>query len=109
MAIANLDLLILKTLDLDPLHGYGIGQRIEQMSGGVFRLTLGGLYPALQRLERSGLVRAQWSTSDNNRRARYYALTPAGRRRLGAQQKAWTRTAEAMLRILGTAPKTQRG
>ena len=109
MAMANLDLLILKTLDLEPLHGYGIGQRIEQMSGGVFRLTLGGLYPALQRLERSGLVRAHWSTSDNNRRARYYALTPAGRRRLGAQQKAWTRTAEAMLRILGTTPKTQRG
>jgi PadR family transcriptional regulator, regulatory protein PadR len=109
VAMANLDLLILKTLDLEPLHGYGIGQRIAQMSGGVFRLTLGGLYPALQRLERGGLVRAQWSTSDNNRRARYYALTPAGRRRLDAQQKAWTRTAEAMLRILGTAPKAQRG
>src|SRR5262249_18456494 len=109
VAIANLDLLILKTLDLEPLHGYGIGQRIEQMSGGVFRLTLGGLYPALQRLERNGLVRAEWSTSDNTRRARYYPLTPAGRRRLNAQQKAWTRTAEAMLRILGTAPNTQRG
>ena len=100
MAVERLDLLILKTLALGPLHGYGIGQRIEQMSGGVFRITLGALYPALQRLERNGLVRAAWSTSENNRRARYYELTPAGRRRLGTQQKAWERAAEAMMRVL---------
>ena len=102
MAIEKLDLLILKTLGLGPLHGYGIGQRIEQMSDGVFKLTLGALYPALQRLERSGLVTAEWSVSDNNRRARYYTLTAAGRRRLTVQQKAWERTAAAMLRVLNS-------
>ena len=96
----RIDLLILKSLMLAPLHGYGIGQRIEQMSGGVFRLTLGALYPALQRLERNGYVRAAWSTSDNNRRARYYTLTPAGRRRLSAGRKSWERTAAAMMRVL---------
>jgi transcriptional regulator len=100
MATEKLDLLILKTLALQPMHGYGIGQRIEQTSGGVFRITLGALYPALQRLERGGLVRASWSISDNNRRARYYALTPAGRRRLSADQKAWERRVEAMMRVL---------
>jgi transcriptional regulator len=101
MAIDNLDLLILKTLGLAPLHGYGIGQRIEQTSGGVFRITLGALYPALQRLERNGLVKASWSTSDNNRRARYYTLTPAGRRKLAAGQKTWERRVAAMMRVLG--------
>ena len=102
MAMEKLDLLILKTLGLGPLHGYGIGQRIEQMSGGVFKLTLGALYPALQRLERSGLVKAEWSVSDNNRRARYYTLTAAGRRQLTVQQSAWERTAAAMLRVLNS-------
>ena len=100
LAIEKLDLLILKTLALGPLHGYGVGQRIEQMSGGVFKLTLGALYPALQRLERSGLVKAEWSVSDNNRRARYYTLTATGRRRLTVQQRAWERTAAAMMRVL---------
>ena len=96
----KLDLLILKALALAPLHGYGIGQRIEQLSGGVFRITLGALYPALQRLERRGDVTGSWSTSDNNRRARYYALTPAGRRRLSRGQKSWERTVAAMMRVL---------
>ncbi len=100
MALEKLDLLVLKTLALAPLHGYGIGQRIEQTSGGVFRLTLGSLYPALQRLERAGLVKASWSVSDNNRRARYYALTAAGRRRLAAGQASWERTVQAMMRVL---------
>jgi len=100
MATDKLDLLILKALALAPLHGYGIGQRIEQLSGGVFRITLGALYPALQRLERNGHVKASWSTSNNNRRARYYALTPAGRRRLAAGQKSWERTVAAMMRVL---------
>jgi PadR family transcriptional regulator PadR len=100
LAAEKLDLLILKALTLAPLHGYGVGQRIEQLSGGVFRITLGALYPALQRLERLGLVNGSWSVSDNNRRARYYALTAAGKRRLAAQQKAWERTAAAMLRVL---------
>ena len=93
-------MLILKALALAPLHGYGIGQRIEQMSGGVFRITLGALYPALQRLERNGHVRGAWSTSDNNRRARYYSLTASGRRRLATGQKSWERTAAAMMRVL---------
>jgi len=100
VAVEKLDLLILKTLVLAPLHGYGIGQRIEQTSGGVFRITLGALYPALQRLERQGLVRASWSVSDHNRRARYYTLTAAGRRRLSSGRKAWERTVAAMMRVL---------
>jgi len=98
MALDRIDLLILKALALAPLHGYGIGQRIEQMSGGVFRITLGALYPALQRLERNGHVRGAWSTSDNNRRARYYSLTASGRRRLATGQKTWERTEAAMMR-----------
>ena len=100
MALDTIDLLILKSLVLAPLHGYGIGQRIEQLSGGVFRITLGALYPALQRLERNGLVTGSWSVSDNNRRARYYTLTPAGRRRLATGQKAWKRSVAAMMRVL---------
>jgi PadR family transcriptional regulator, regulatory protein PadR len=96
----KLDLLILKALALAPLHGYGVGQRIEQMSDGVFRITLGALYPALQRLERRGHVKASWSTSENNRRARYYALTGAGRRRLASGQKSWERTVTAMMKVL---------
>ena len=102
MAVGNLELLVLKTLALTPQHGYGVGQRIEQMSGGVFRLTLGSLYPALQRLERDGLIDAEWRPSENNRRARYYRITPAGRRRLAVEQEAWERAAAAVARILRT-------
>ena len=83
MATEKLELLVLRTLMLAPLHGYGISQRIEQVSGGVFKVTLGALYPALQRLERDGLVKGEWSTTENKRRARYYSLTAAGRRRVG--------------------------
>ena len=101
MALEKLDLLILKTLELAPLHGYGIGQRIEQTSGGVFRITLGALYPALQRLERTGMVKGEWDVSDNNRRARYYKITAAGRRRLAKGQKAWELNVTAMMRVLG--------
>ena len=100
MAVEKLELLILKTLALTSQHGYGIGQRIEQMSQGVFRVTLGSLYPALQRLEQEGLIEAEWKASDNNRRARYYRITPAGRRRLAAEQKSWERAAAAVARIL---------
>ena len=91
---------MLKTLALEPLHGYGIGQRIEQISEGVFRVTLGSLYPALQRLEKDGLVDSEWRESENNRRARYYRLTRAGRRRLAAEQREWERVASAVARIL---------
>lgn len=100
MATEKLELLVLRTLMLAPLHGYGISQRIEQVSGGVFKVTLGALYPALQRLERDGLVKGEWSTTENKRRARYYSLTAAGRRRLSADQAAWERTAAAMMRVL---------
>ena len=100
MALEKFDLLILKALTLAPLHGYGIGQRLEQLSGGVFRITLGALYPALQRLERLGLVTGSWSVSENNRRARYYTLTAAGRRRLVTDQKTWERNTAAMMRVL---------
>ncbi len=100
MALEKIDLLILQALALAPLHGFGVGQRIHQMSGGVFRITLGALYPALQRLERNGMVTGAWSVSENNRRARYYALTAAGRRRLTSERRAWERTAAAMMRVL---------
>lgn len=100
MAADKLELLVLKTLALEPLHGYGIAKRIEQVSGGVFTVTLGSLYPALQRLEQDDLVLAEWKPSENGRRARYYRLTPAGRRRLGSEQKEWERAAAAIARIL---------
>jgi PadR family transcriptional regulator, regulatory protein PadR len=96
----KLELLILKTLALTPLHGYGVGQRIEQTSGGVFRVTLGSLYPALQRLERDGLIDAEWRASENNRRARYYRITASGRRRLAVERKDWERVSAAVSRIL---------
>jgi transcriptional regulator len=100
VAAEKLELLVLKTLALEPLHGYGIARRIEQVSGGVFRVTLGSLYPALQRLEKDGLVVADWKSSENGRRARYYRLTAAGHKRLGAEQKEWERAAAAITRIL---------
>jgi PadR family transcriptional regulator PadR len=100
MATEKLELLILKTLAGASRHGYGIGQQIEQRSGGVFRVTLGALYPALQRLEREGLIEAEWKPSENNRRARYYHITPAGRRRLAAELAEWGRVSAAMTRIL---------
>ena len=100
MAAEKLELLILKTLALGPRHGYGIAQRIEQVSGGVFRVTLGSLYPALQRLERNGLIDAAWKASENNRRARYYRITAAGKRRLVAEQADWERVSAAVMRVL---------
>jgi PadR family transcriptional regulator PadR len=102
MAVEQLELLILKTLTTAPRHGFGIAQRIEQLSKGVFRVTLGSLYPALERLERDGLIEAEWRSSENNRRARYYELTRAGRRRLGEATKDWERSAAAVMRILRT-------
>lgn len=105
MPLDKIDLLILTTLTLEPLHGFGIGQRIEQMSGGEFRITLGTLYPALQRLERAGHVTSEWTTSDNNRRARYYRLTPAGRRKAGESRRSFERTVHAMMRVLDGVTK----
>lgn len=95
----TLDLLILKTLALEPMHGWGVGKRIEQVSG-VFRVRLGSLYPALERLQEAGLIAASWKQSENNRRARYYRLTAAGERRLQAEVKEWGTRAAGILRIL---------
>jgi transcriptional regulator len=95
----TLDLLILKTLEPGPQHGWGVGQRIQQVSG-VFHVKLGSLYPALQRLELGGLVEAEWRASENNRRARYYSLTRAGRRRLEAERREWDRLAAGVARVL---------
>ncbi len=81
----SLDLLILKTLSLAPMHGWGISQRVQQISDGVLEVNQGSLYPALQRLEKAGLVASDWDTTDNNRRARYYRLTVTGRRALGEE------------------------
>ena len=96
----SLDLVILKTLSLAPMHGWGIGQRIRQMSSGVLAVNQGSLYPALQRLEKQGLIGSDWGTSDNHRRARYYRLTPSGRRALGDEIDSWERFAEGLGAVL---------
>jgi transcriptional regulator len=99
----TLDLLILKTLALEPMHGFGIGQRIQQISRDVFRVNQGSLYPALHRLEQRGWIDAQWGESENGRRAKYYRLTAAGRRKLAAETKEWERVSTAVARILQNA------
>ena len=96
----SLDLVILKTLSLAPMHGWGIGQRIRQMSAGVLAVNQGSLYPALQRLEKQGLIGSDWGTTDNHRRARYYRLTPSGRRALGDEIDSWRRFAEGLGAVL---------
>lgn len=97
----TLDLLVLRTLAaLGPLHGYGIARRIEQMSANVLLLNQGTLYPALLRLEQQGWIRAQWGTSENNRRARFYSLTLAGRRQLEAEINRWERISGAVNQVL---------
>jgi len=96
----SLDLLILKTLSLAPMHGWGISQRVQQVSEGVLEVNQGSLYPALQRLEKAGLVTSDWDTTDNNRRARYYRLTTTGRRALGVQFENWRRFAAGLEAVL---------
>jgi PadR family transcriptional regulator PadR len=96
----SLDLLVLKTLSLAPMHGWGISQRIQQTSKGVLDVNQGSLYPALQRLEKSGLIASDWGTTDNNRRARYYRLTAAGRRALGEELESWKRFAAGLDAVL---------
>ncbi len=97
----TLDLLVLKTLSLAPLHGWGISQRVQQISDGVLEVNQGSLYPALQRLEKEGLITSDWGTTDNNRRARYYTLTPAGRKHLRQETTNWRRYAQAVEAVLG--------
>jgi transcriptional regulator len=92
----TIDLLVLKALMAGPLHGWGVGERIQQISKGVLEVNQGSLYPALQRLEHRGAIQSDWGTSDNNRRARFYRLTPAGRRALGAEVESWRRFAAAV-------------
>lgn len=96
----TLDMLILKTLALQPMHGYGIGLRIEQISKGVFQVNAGSLFPAFRRLERQGLIAGEWRASDNNRRAKYYVLTEEGRKKLKVEAREWRTQIAAIARIL---------
>jgi len=98
----TLDMLILKTLSLEPMHGFGIARRIEQVSDGVFRVNPGSLLLAFRRLERDGLIDAEWQSTDNNRRARVYRLTASGRRKLRDDTREWERRASAIARLMET-------
>jgi len=98
----SLDLLVLKTLSLEPMHGWGISQRVQQISDGVLEVNQGSLYPALQRLEKEGLIASDWGTTDNNRRARYYRLTASGKRVLGNEVESWRRFAAGLEAVLRT-------
>ena len=96
----TLDMLILKTLALEPMHSYDIGARLARVSQGVFQVNPGSLFPAFRRLERSGLIRGEWRDTESHRRARYYIVTPRGRKRLGAETSRWRRLSGAIARIL---------
>ena len=98
----TLDLLILKAVSLGPQHGYGVLLRIQQISRGALAIEQGALYPALYRLEHQGLIAAEWGVSENNRKARFYTLTPAGQARLGEDLERWERLVEAMATVLAT-------
>ena len=101
----TLDMLILKAASLGPLHGYGILLRIQQISGGRLEIQQGSLYPALYRLEHHGFIVSTWGESENKRRAKYYALTPAGRRRLQAETRSWNRMADVIAAVLNAVPE----
>ena len=96
----TLDMLVLRTLQGEPMHGWGISQRIQETSSGVLEVNQGSLYPALQRLEQKGWIESEWQTTENNRRAKYYALTAAGRRALGDETASWRRYVGAVEAIL---------
>jgi len=99
----TLDLLILKTLALEPQHGWAISERIQQISSNVLQVQQGSLYPALHRLERRGWIKANWGVSDNNRRAKYYALSRAGRKQLETEAEAWRKLSSAVAQVLDMA------
>ena len=99
----TLDLLILRTLALGPQHGWGISERVQQMSSEVLRIQQGSLYPELHRLERRGWIRPRWGTSENNRRAKFYELTRTGRKQLDAETDTWKKLTAAVDQVLGTA------
>jgi len=96
----TLDLLILRTLSLEPQHGWAISERVQQVSSDVLRIQQGSLYPALHRLERRGWIKAKWGTSENNRRAKYYELTRMGRKQLEAETESWRKLATAVAQVL---------
>ena len=96
----SLDLLVLKTLSLSPMHGWGISQRVQQISDGVLEVNQGSLYPALQRLEKDGMITSEWGITDNNRRARYYSLTRAGRQAFASEIAQWRRMSRAVNLVL---------
>ena len=96
----TLDLLILRTLALEPQHGWAISERVQQISSDVLRIQQGSLYPALHRLERRGWIKARWGTSENNRRAKHYELTKSGRKQLEAEQNAWIKLTAAVAQVL---------
>jgi PadR family transcriptional regulator PadR len=98
----TLDLMVLKTLEqMGPLHGYGIARRIEQIAEGMLALNQGTIYPALLRLEQKGWISSEWGSSENNRRARFYSITKAGKKQLAAETAGWARTVAMMQRMLG--------
>ncbi len=99
----TLHMLILRTLSLEPMHGYGIGVRLEQISRGVFQVNAGSLFPALRRLERDGLTKGEWRTTENNRQAKYYSLTPPGRAKLLRETREWEVQTSAIARILAAS------
>jgi PadR family transcriptional regulator PadR len=99
----TLDLLILRVLSLEPMHGWGISQRIQQISSDVLQVQQGSLYPALHRLENQGWIEAEWSASENNRRAKYYRLTESGSKRLEQETESWQRLSAAVRAVLETA------
>lgn len=99
----TLDLLILRTLALEPQHGWGISERLQQMSSDVLRIQQGSLYPALHRLERRGWIKAHWGMSENNRRAKYYTLTRSGQRQFAAEEESWRKLTAAVAQVLGPA------
>jgi PadR family transcriptional regulator, regulatory protein PadR len=102
--LGKLDLLVLRTLaNGESMHGYAIAERIEQLSENILQVGEGSLYPALHRMDEAGWVRSEWATSDNNRRARYYKITAAGRRQLATEESEWLRAADAITRVLRLA------
>jgi transcriptional regulator len=103
----SLDLLILKAVSLGPLHGYGVLLRIQQLSGGALQIEQGSLYPALYRLEKAHLLKTEWGTSENNRRAKFYELTQAGERRLHEETESWKRLALAVRLVLSSTSAEQ--
>jgi len=101
----TLDLLVLKILALEPLHGWAISQRLKQVSSDILQVSDGSLYPALHKLEQQGLIKAEWKPSENNRRAKFYALTPAGRKQLARETKEWNKTADLIAAFLAPRPE----